>query len=282
MAFSVMVPCDFSDEFEYVAAFIHGLPALGVDRVVLGHVVEASGLEGPVIAAKVDRARASAHTYADPLTAAGIDIEVRVSTGTDAARELLAIAIESGVDMVAAGTHAKEGLAKLVERSVSEEVVWHADVPVLLVRYELLRNAEFPAALASSYARTLLVGTDFSHAAERCFAAVLALPPKAVGTAFILHTIDPNLPDDRRAEAEASADVALRDMVARAAEKGITARSVIRTGDPVRTMLQEANERRATGIVVGTRGRNPIAGEFLGSVSLTLLRQASCPVMIVP
>ena len=46
--------------------------------------------------------------------------------------------------------------------------------------------------------------------------------------------------------------------------------------------LREAEERQATGILVGSRGPNPLQEVVLGSVSLTLMRQASCPVMIVP
>jgi nucleotide-binding universal stress UspA family protein len=47
-------------------------------------------------------------------------------------------------------------------------------------------------------------------------------------------------------------------------------------------VLEELDERRATGVITGTRGRNAIQEAILGSVSQTLLRQASCPVMIVP
>lgn len=282
MPTSVMVPCDLSSDFAYVAKFAEGLPALGARKIVLGHVVEASGLEGPVIASKMDRARDCVRATSDPLLAAGLEVEVRVSTGSDAARELVAIAHETGVEMVALGSHAKEGFTKLIERSVSEEVVWHAAVPVLLARYSLLKNAENPARLAADFGRTLLMGADFSEPSQRAFEAVLTLPPKSIGTLFVLHAVDPALPVEARAAAELAADAPLREMVARAAERGITARPVIRSGEPVRAMLQEANERRATGIVVGTRGPSPIADAFLGSVSLTLLRQASCPVMIVP
>ncbi len=42
------------------------------------------------------------------------------------------------------------------------------------------------------------------------------------------------------------------------------------------------DERRATGVIVGNRGRNALQEAMLGSVSMTLLRQASCPVLVVP
>jgi nucleotide-binding universal stress UspA family protein len=57
---------------------------------------------------------------------------------------------------------------------------------------------------------------------------------------------------------------------------------VIQRGDVQRVILEELDERRATGVITGTRGRNAIQEAILGSVSQTLLRQASCPVMIVP
>ncbi len=54
---SVLIPVDFTEDSRLLAGFASGLGTLGVDRAVLGHCVESSGLEGPVIVASVDRAR---------------------------------------------------------------------------------------------------------------------------------------------------------------------------------------------------------------------------------
>lgn len=52
-------------------------------------------------------------------------------------------------------------------------------------------------------------------------------------------------------------------------------------GDPARTICETAQEEGSDLIVMGSRGRNPISGLLLGSVSTRVLQLAPCPVLIV-
>jgi nucleotide-binding universal stress UspA family protein len=52
-------------------------------------------------------------------------------------------------------------------------------------------------------------------------------------------------------------------------------------GDPVEELARTARERRACLAVAGTRGRGPLRGEILGSVSTGLVRTAGRPVVLV-
>ena len=63
---------------------------------------------------------------------------------------------------------------------------------------------------------------------------------------------------------------------------GIDSRVVIRQGDAERILLDEIVERRATGVVMGARGRTAMEAAILGSKSSALVNQAPCPVLIVP
>ena len=126
---SVLIPADFTPQFDLVVRFCVGLPALGVRRVVLGHVVDVSGMEGPVMAAEVDRAREEVREAAAPLKAAGIDVEVRVATGSEPSEELLGLAVDAQVDAIVCGSHGKGTMERLIAGSVSEEVIVNAEVP---------------------------------------------------------------------------------------------------------------------------------------------------------
>jgi nucleotide-binding universal stress UspA family protein len=276
-----MVPVDFTDNFPYVLKFVEGLGALGVKRIVLGHAVDAAGLEGPVIASKVDKVREKVHSMTGGLEKAGLDVEVRVATG-EVIDTLVALAAETHVGMIVAGTHGKGVLNKLFQGSVSEDLVSQASIPTMMVRYELLRAAEHPADIARAFARQLLLPTDFSASSMRALMSAFELPDGSVGTLYIINVADQSLTGEKARKTEEGAEFQLGNMVQMAAENGISARPVIRRGDAKRTILQEVDERRATGMIVGSRGPNPLQEVVLGSVSLTLMRQASCPVMIVP
>jgi nucleotide-binding universal stress UspA family protein len=52
-------------------------------------------------------------------------------------------------------------------------------------------------------------------------------------------------------------------------------------GDPAHTICAEAKENNCDMIVMGSRGKNPVSGLLLGSVSTRVLQFAHCPVLIV-
>jgi nucleotide-binding universal stress UspA family protein len=278
---TVLLPTDFSDDADLMLAFAKGLSGLGTKMVVLAHVVEASGMEGPVIASRVDEVRDALQAKAEVLRSAGLGVEVRVPTG-EPFEGIVALATEVGVDAVVAGSHAKGLVTQLVAGSVSERLLRDAPVPMLLTRFDLLRNQQDPSQLLKRFGEKLLVPTDFSLSASRAFTAALAMPRQSVGTLYLLHVIDGSLVGDKLRRQEEGAEFHMRNLQAMAAQEGLSASVVITRGDVQRMVLEELDERRATGVITGTRGRNAIQEAILGSVSQTLLRQASCPVMIVP
>lgn len=278
---SVMVPADFTAECRLIIGFACGLKELGVKRVVLGHVVEASGMEGPVIAANVDKVRDRVRELAAPLTACGLDVEIRIATGNPA-QGLIGIATETHVDAVIAGTHGKGIITKLFAGSVSEEIAVEANVPTMLVRYDLIRTQDDPAQYARTFGRSLLLPADFSASSMRALMMALEFPASAVGTVYLMHILDRSLGGLALKKAEDGAEFQLGNMRKMLEEHKVTARCVIKQGESKRAVLQEADQRRVTGIIVGTRGQNALQEAMLGSTSMTLVRQASCPVLIVP
>lgn len=278
---TVLLPTDFSADCDLALRFTAGLARLGVSRVVCGHVIDVTGLEGPVIAAKVDSTRERLRAKVQPLVDAGLDVEVRIPTG-DPERELLALAMEAHVDAIVVASSGKTVADKLFVGSISERLAREGRRPVLTVRYEVLRNAADPAEVAGRFGQLLLVPTDFSPTAARALVVALALPPKAVSRVRVMHVLPSDVDEAKREKVEYAADEHLRSLVEMAAEKGLPASAVLGTGDPTHAILSEIDESRVTGVIIGSRGRNAIQEALMGSVSMTLMRQASCPVMIVP
>lgn len=281
MLATVLLPIDFSRDSEHILDFAKGLPALGVKVVVLSHVVEASGMEGPIIAAKVDEVRDKLREIASQLSALGLKVQVRVPTG-DPFEGIVGLATEMGVDAVVVGSHAKGLMTQLVAGSVSERLLRDAPVPMLLVRFDIIRNQSEPATLLKRFGEKVLLPTDFSLSASHAFSSAMELPKGVIKTLYLMHVIDPALTGEKRRKTEEGAEFHLRNLQALAQQQGISTSVIVSMGDPQRSILAEIDERRITGVITGTRGRNAIQEALLGSVSMTLLKQASCPVVIVP
>jgi nucleotide-binding universal stress UspA family protein len=111
---------------------------------------------------------------------------------------------------------------------------------------------------------------------------MIEMPKGSVKHVYLFHAIDPSLTGEKLRRAEEGAEFHLRNLQAMCAQQGISSSVSIARGNPLQAVLAELDERRATGVIAGTRGRNAVQEMLLGSVSMTLMRQASCPVMIVP
>jgi nucleotide-binding universal stress UspA family protein len=277
---SVLLPTDFSDECRLVWAFARGLPAMGVHRVVLAHVVDASGLEGPIIAAKADEARDRLAVIARDLESAGLLVELRVLTG-EPFRELLALAAERSIDGIVAGTHGKHIIQQMFQGSVSERLLQESACPMLAVKYGLLAQADDPADLAREFGRSVVMPTDFSGPARHAFDVALAMPPGVPERLHLVHVVEDILDPERAERVRCGAEFQLENLQEIAERNGVTTTTRVRSGSPGKAVLAEVVERNATGVIVGSRGRAPLTEALIGSVSMTVFREAACPVLVV-
>jgi nucleotide-binding universal stress UspA family protein len=177
-----------------------------------------------------------------------------------------------------------EGATRPVDRLIA--IATAVDVPILAV----------PAHQERLPTR-VLIATDFSNASSRAArAAVALLGPR--GHLSLLH-VEPEIDYDalghpgwRRASADGIAELfdGLRHELDEEARRSSVPRrrtsivkdTVLLHGEPAPTILDYAAKHRNDLIVVGTR-RVP-AGDTLpfGSVSLAILRDAGCAVLIAP
>jgi nucleotide-binding universal stress UspA family protein len=84
------------------------------------------------------------------------------------------------------------------------------------------------------------------------------------------------LHDERNQQAQALVEAVAREAGVTEADRTIT------PGDAADRLIQEARDRDADLIVVGSRGHGAMKSALLGSVSAAVVRHAHCPVVIVP
>ena len=128
----ILVPLDGSEGSASVLPWVEALARAHQAEVVLLRV-EWEGLNRPLLAAALapERVLESLGPWVERLAAHGSKVRALAAQG-DHAREILEVAEREEVDLVAMATHARTGLSRFVDGSVSEKVLRHCTRPLLV------------------------------------------------------------------------------------------------------------------------------------------------------
>jgi nucleotide-binding universal stress UspA family protein len=199
-------------------------------------------------------------------TAPAVDVTGRVEEGNPAA-ELLHLA--AGIEQVVLGSRGSGGFGQLILGSVGAEVAAHAPCPVTVVRGE------------PDVRHEVVVGVDASDRGQGALDYAFGYAARHGMWVHAVHAVPghqaplPLPPGDQQAGrelvAEAVAPWALK-------YPAVEIETTIAAGTAA-AALRQASQGAAL-LVVGSRGHGGFAGLLLGSVSLTLLRHAHCPVVV--
>ncbi len=197
------------------------------------------------------------------------------------AEAIVDLASEIDADLIVMGSRGK-GLAKrILLGSVSEGVVHHAHVPVLLLRGG---GAAWPPV-------RVVVGEDTSEDARRAAELAIRLSGLYEAEVLLAHVVSVqwivvkaraqgiNMVDDLMLQAQEHLDVQAKEL------EGVTGvlphtRAVM--GYAPLALAQIAEENQQTLTVVGSRGLNAVKRAMLGSVSSNVIRSVESPVLVVP
>jgi len=217
------------------------------------------------------------------LAATGATIERQVLLGRPSAA-IVDQASEMGADMIVVGNRGQGPFRTMLLGSVSAEVVDHAPCPVLVAR-------------GSSVSRILLAhdGSMLARAAEDLVAGMPPLASLPVEVLSVVRTHEPSADTLAPSTMGRSLEVYGRALetsrlhheeVARSAADrlGHLGRATtwsVRTGDPARAVVQEAEAKGIDLIALGTHGRTGLDRLVMGSVARNVLTHAHCSVLIV-
>jgi nucleotide-binding universal stress UspA family protein len=275
---TMLVPLSLDPREGKVLEYVCGLAVQSVRRVIVATAVDPSGMEAPVLAAEVDRARERLGATTAVLRGGALEYEVRVVTG-ETTESILALAQQTDIDVICCGTEGKSVVEALFSGSVSEKLFASGKVRTMTVRYDLLDAVDDPKRLSSEFAHRLVVPTDFSVSSTRAWLSAIERPADAIGKLHALHVLPEGAKGSERREAEVLLD-GLLDM---AREHDADATYEIRYGDPSQVVLDYLAEVEATGVITGQHGRGRLMRQvMLGGLSLRLLREAPCPVVVQP
>src|SRR4028118_1236704 len=186
-------------------------------------------------------------------------------------------AVEEGVELgdelevglLRVGSHGYRGLRRMLMGSQSEDIVHHADRPVLVVRCG--ENVWPPT--------RIVAGDDFSEDARKA-AELAASLGKLFGARMLLVHADPHLSQGSGEAVEGKLEDrtgALKDILEEKPQTRVVA------GDPPEVLIEAAQEDEGpTLAVVGSRGLGLVGRLRLGSVSTKVVRAGLEAVLIYP
>jgi nucleotide-binding universal stress UspA family protein len=228
-------------------------------ELVVWTVADRTGAD--VVTAPVSRSAVDECTGGYPLT-------VRHGWG-DAAAELVAAGADA--DLLVVGSRGRGPLTGLVLGSVSRACLAHAPCPVVVVRPQTGPTASY---------RRVIVGVDgsgHSRQALRIAADEARLRGAALHVMHAVHwdRIGTELTTPTRAQL---VEWGRGLVAAELAATGVAGRPVVVHGHASEVLVRHSGH--ADLLVVGSRGRNPVAGLLLGSTSEHCARHAHCRVMV--
>jgi len=139
--------------------------------------------------------------------------------------------------------------------------------------------------------RTILVPIDFSDNARPVIEWAAHLAGESNGKLILFHAYHlpvefqqfegAYLPPDFWASVKNEAQASLARYETELREKGHAVESVVREGYAATAIIDEATERGADLIVIGTHGLSGLKHMLLGSIAERVVQKAPCPVLTV-
>lgn len=287
----ILCPIDFSEFSEHALTYAMRLSARYGAKLHVLHVMPPPATVNSAAAGSREMTMRNLQAAVDARWIEGAQVTTEVLESAEPIECILDSAGAFEADLVVTGSHGRSGVQRVLLGSVVEALLHRCDRPMLTV----------PSHLDSSYENQpvaferIVCAVDFSEPSLNALAYALAIAEESEARLTLLHVIavppellaphpeSPGFNVDRiRSEAEAASLTRLRSLIPEHARDYCTIETAVLEGGVSRHLLQMANTRRADLLVLGVRQRNPFDLAFFGSNSKDLVRQAHCPVLVVP
>ncbi|MGB3633636.1 MAG: universal stress protein [Rubrobacteraceae bacterium] len=197
------------------------------------------------------------------------------------AEAIVGLANEIDADFIVIGSRGLGPVKRLLLGSVSEGVVHHAHVPVLILRGG---DEAWPP-------KRMVVGEDASEDARRAGELAACIAELFGAEVLLAHVVSLQW---MVLKAESQGTKAVDEVMRRAEEhlseqaaelessSGLRSKTRAVMGYPALTLAEISREEKQTLLAIGSRGLNAVKRVTLGSVSSNVLRTVEGPVLVVP
>lgn len=288
----VLFPTDFSSYADAVLACLPDLMSAGLREAILLSVIRTSDVPVPETVNR-DSLEYWRWSLDEKLNVAkmalegkGLRVQTRIEYGNPV-EQIIGVAQDERVELIVLGAQGATAAQELLIGSTAYEVIRRATVPVLLEKFEVVRELGHMKCqrTCEHVFERVLHPTDFSDCADAAFQVVKHL--KATGTKeiILLHVQDERVMKQRLQEQLAEfdrRDTERLDALCKSLSMfGLQARALLRHGIPFKEALAVADEMNVSLIVLGSHGRSAVREMLAGSTFENVARLSRQPVLVV-
>ena len=199
-------------------------------------------------------------------------------------------ALETHADLLITGTQGWTGIDRMLIGSVAERVICEAPCPVLTIRSQKevgVEQENLPKGAKTSVPKHVLVPVDFSDCSLDAFEYAAQIARWFDTSVTLLHSVEPlsysldfNLThpiEDQ--ELRQKVELRLADLVGVLKKEGLSADYQLGNKPAVETILNTISDTQVDLVVMGTHGRRGLSRLIMGSITASVLRRSSCPIL---
>jgi nucleotide-binding universal stress UspA family protein len=183
-----------------------------------------------------------------------------------------------GPDLIAMGTHGRQGVDRWFMGSVTERLLRQSSVPMFTVS-----NTKRPGRDVALFHR-ILVATDFADGTVDALRYAFSIARENDASITLLHVIEApvDLPFEDREKMISDASRNLVNLIPREAENWCDVRTQVDVGTAYQKVLEMVRKAKFDLLVLNIHGKGLLERLLFGSSAEPLVRAAGCPVMLVP
>jgi nucleotide-binding universal stress UspA family protein len=194
------------------------------------------------------------------------------------------------IDLIVVGTHGRTGLGKLLLGSVAEDILRHAQCPVLTVGPKVSGRAKLPAfdkgghdlAPLELELRQIVFASNFAESSPEIAKQAFALAREFRSRLTLMHVLEEYAQLGRDQRPIEDSVRRLQGLVPKDAEMQYPPETLVEFGPAADRILEVASKREADIIVLGARSSREVGSTHLPwSSAHHVIAHAHCPVLTI-
>lgn len=282
-----LIATDLSPASDRVLEYAVNLRPLGCREVVLAHIIYVKHTVG-LSEVLAEEAAPRIAEQEQILRTEGFAVTTEIPVGVPGP-EITRLAEEKGCKLIVVGSHGHSAARDVALGGVATDVVHRSELPVLVVRLQILTEEEpqWCRVVSADILSHVLYATDFSDNAERAFQYVEELARGGCKKMTLMHVQDmshikPHL-EERLREFDEIDRSRLERMAIRLRDLGVEEIELeIPYGAPAKEIVDYVQRVCPSIVVMGVHGRGFVSDIFAGSVAHNVVRLSQSPVLLVP